>query len=179
MSDSSNPPGPGPGPLPGKRWHTREDSGIRLDADGAWWHDDERVEHPRIIEAFNQSLQPTDDGRFKLVIGSDWCFVQVDGPAYRVLAVHETTDDEGEPILMLALSDRTQEALDPETLVTTQLGTAAAAGEAVLHCRVKERRALARLSRDAQFQLGELLEDDGNGGLVLRLGRRSFPIREA
>lgn len=154
---------PGQPPF-GERLHTREDSGIRLDADGHWWHDDEPVEHPRIIEAFNQSLQPTGDGRFKLVFGWDWCFVQVDGPAYRVAAVHVIDD-----ALELALSDRTQEPLVPDTLHLSE--------EGVLQCRVKGGRALARFSRDAQFQLGELLEEDPSGGFVLRTGGRTHPVR--
>jgi hypothetical protein len=146
-----------------KRWHTREDSGIRLDREGRWWHDDEPVEHPRIVEAFNTSLQATDDGRFKLVFGWDWCFVQVEGAPYRVLGVHQA---EG-PSLVLALSDRTSEPLDPATLELDADG--------VLQCRVKGSRAQARFGRDAQFQLGSLLQAKGEGA-VLRLGDRDWPV---
>ena len=46
-----------------KRWHTREDSGLVLDRELNWVHDGERITHPRIIEAFNAGLVPTDDGR--------------------------------------------------------------------------------------------------------------------
>ena len=44
---------------PPKKLHTREQSGIRLDRQLRWWHDDEPVEHPKIIEAFNRGLSPT------------------------------------------------------------------------------------------------------------------------
>ncbi|MGZ6140198.1 MAG: hypothetical protein ACXWLA_05970, partial [Myxococcaceae bacterium] len=54
-----------------RRWHTREDSGLVLDRELNWVHDGERVTHPRIIEAFNAGLVPTDDGRFQLHIGQD------------------------------------------------------------------------------------------------------------
>lgn len=151
-------------PPVGKRWHTREDSGIRLDRLGRWWHDDELIEHPRIIEAFNTGLQPTDDGRFKLVFGWDWCFVQVEDAAYQVLAVDETADGG----LSVRLSDRTAERLDPATLQTDADG--------VLVCQVKQGRARARFTRDAQFALGERLEEQA-GACVLRLNNRDWPIR--
>ncbi len=151
-------------PPTGKRLHTREDSGIRLDRHGTWWHDDERVEHPKIIEAFNRGLEPTDDGRFKLTFGWDWCFVQVEGAAYRVLAIHGS---HGEDDVLLTLSDRTQTPLDPATLHTDE--------EGVLQCRVKEGRALARFTRDAQFELGSRLEAEGEGW-VLRVRGRAWPL---
>ena len=112
-------------PLPGKRWHTREDSGIRLDASLRWWHDDEPVLHPRIIEIFNTSLVLDEQGRYQLRIGNDWCFVQVEDAAYEVRCVDVTPDER----LSIRLSDRTAEALDVSTLA---VGT-----EGILTCRVK------------------------------------------
>ncbi|HME90856.1 MAG TPA: DUF1285 domain-containing protein, partial [Myxococcaceae bacterium] len=96
----------------GKRWHTREDSGIRLDRFGRWWHDDELIEHPRIIEAFNVGLSPTDDGRYRLEFGSDWCFVDVEDAAYQVRAVDVTADER----VSIRLSDRTAELLEISSL---------------------------------------------------------------
>lgn len=139
------------GPPTGKRWHTREDSGIRLDRALRWWHDDEPVEHPNIIEAFNRGLVPTGDGRFKLVFGNDWCFVQVEDAAYAVTAL-DAMEQGGYSV---RLSDRTAEALDPATLRLD--------AEGVLTCRVKRGQAKARFSRDAQFALGEALEQDEQG----------------
>lgn len=149
-------------PPSGKRWHTREDSGIRLDREFRWWHDDEPIEHPKIIEAFNTGLVPTDDGKFKLHFGWDWCFVEVEDAAYRVLGV-DASDDR----VSLRLSDRTAEPLAPATLLLEPDG--------VLACRVKEGRAKARFTRDAQFQLGSLL-DEREGRVVLRVGDRAYPI---
>jgi hypothetical protein len=145
------------------RWHTREDSGIELDAELNWWHDGERVEHPRVVEAFNRGLKACEDGRFKLEIGQDWCFVKVAGPAYGVLAVDVSEGD----VPSVRLSDRTAEPLDVSTL---QLGP-----DGVLTARVKAGRALARFSRDAQFQLGEMLEARERGS-VLKVGARELPV---
>ncbi|MCP3101945.1 DUF1285 domain-containing protein [Myxococcus sp. K15C18031901] len=151
-------------PPPGKRWHTREDSGIRLDAALRWWHDDEPILHPKIIELFNASLVLDDTGRFQLRIGNDWCFVQVEDAAYEVRTVDVASDER----VSIRLSDRTAEALD---LTTLQV-----AADGVLACRVKQGRAKARFSRDAQYQLGQLLEQGPDGGLLLCTGGRRIPV---
>jgi uncharacterized protein len=150
-----------------KRWHTREDSGIRLDSRLRWWHDDEPIEHPRIIELFNTSLVVDEQGRYQLRIGQDWCYVQVEGAAYEVRAVDTTEDGR----LSVRLSDRTAEALEPATLAVEE--------EGVLTCRVKGGQAKARFSRDAQFQLGELLEQGEQGQLYLRAGTRLLSLPES
>lgn len=151
-------------PPPGKRWHTREDSGIRLDARMRWWHDDEPILHPKIIELFNASLVQDDTGRYQLRIGNDWCFIQVEGAAYEVRTVDVTPDER----VSVRLSDRTAEALDVASLHLDADG--------VLSCRVKQGRAQARLSRDAQYQLGQLLEEGPDGGLVLKVGQRKLAV---
>jgi len=145
-----------------KRWHTREDSGLVLDCELNWIHDGERITHPKIIEAFNQGLVPTDDGRFQLRIGNDWAYVTVEGAAYRVNAI-----DTDESRVYLRLSDRTGDALDPATL---RLGE-----DGVLTVRVKGGRAEARFSRDAQYALGQLLVPEGTGA-VLVLPRARIPL---
>lgn len=159
----SNAPQPPSGPPPfGKRWHTREDSGLRVDREGRWWHDDELVEHPKIIEAFNVGLSPTDDGRYILRFGNDWAYVQVEDAAYQVTGVDLLPDGR----VQLRLTDRTTEVLKPDTLCLD---------DDVLHCRVKEGKAWARFSRDAQFQLGEAT-GERDGALVLVEGGRAHPI---
>jgi uncharacterized protein len=156
-------PPPEPPPF-GKRWHTREDSGIRLDARLRWWHDDEPIEHPRIIELFNTSIVLDGEGRYQLQIGKDWCYIQVEDSAYEVRTVDVTPDER----LSVRLSDRTAEALEPETLVLD--------AEGILQCKVKGGRARARFSRDAQYQLGELLEQDEAGHLYLHVGQRRLEV---
>ncbi len=149
-----------------KRWHTREDSGIRLDRALRWWHDDEPIEHPRIVELFNASLGLDEEGRYVLRIGKDWCVVQVEDAAYEV----RTVDVTGDGRVSLRLSDRTADVLEPASL--------ALGADGVLTCRVKEGRAGARFSRDAQYQLGLLLEEGPDGALGLRAGSQWLPVPE-
>ncbi len=135
-----------------------------LDRDLNWIHDGQRITHPKIIEAFNQGLVPTEDGRFQLRLGNDWAYVTVEGAAYRVNAI-DTEDTR----VYLRLSDRTGEALDPSSL---RLGD-----DEVLTARVKAGRAEARFSRDAQFALGQLLVPEGSGwALLLPNGRLAVSI---
>ena len=148
----------------GKRWHTREDSGIRLDEGLRWWHDDEPIVHPRIIELFNTSLVLDDEGRYQLQVGKDWCYVQVADAAYEVRTVDVSEDGR----VSVRLSDRTAEGLEPDTLDV--------ASDGVLTCKVKAGRSRARFSRDAQYQLGELLEEDADGRVFLRAGDRRVEV---
>jgi len=153
-------------PSPGKKWHTREESGIRLDRQLRWFHDGEPIEHPKIVEVFNQGLVPNGDGRFRLNVGNDWCFVEVQECAYGVVGVDVVGVDAAPMGLALRLTDRTGERLDAQTLALGEDG--------VLTCQVKGRRAKARFSRDAQFALGSLMYEE-DGQLFLQLG----PVRIA
>jgi uncharacterized protein len=152
---------------PEKRWHTREDSGLVLDRELRWFHDGEPVQHPRIVELFNESLVPTDDGRFQLRVGADWAYVTVEDAAYRVTGL-----DAAETRVFLRLSDKTGEALEPSTLALDADG--------VLSVRVKQGRAKARFSRQAQVALGALLEESADGlSLALRGARLRVPLPRA
>ncbi len=150
-------------PPPAPRWHTREDSGLRIDRRGRWWHDDEPVEHPNIIEAFNRGLRVMDDGRYQLHFGNDWCFVTVEQCGFMVIAVDEAEGDR----LSVRLSDRSAEWLDLATLTQDD--------EGVLVAKVKEGKALARFSREAQFQFGERLREV-DGQLLVQIGTTMSPI---
>ena len=132
-----------------KKWHTREDSGIRLDREFRWWHDGERIEHPNIIEAFNKGVRIEPDGKVTLHFGNDWCFIEVDDAPFRIVTVDVSEGDR----LSVRLSDRTAEWLDVATLRIDDDG--------VLSTRVKTGAAKARFGRDAQFQLAQFFVIDG------------------
>ncbi len=149
-----------------KIWHTREASGISLDREQRWWHDGERVEHPNIIEAFNKGLKVQDDGRYKLEFGNDWCFVEVQGSAYRALVLDEAEGGR----LSIRLSDRTAEWLDVASLALD--------AEGVMTAAVKGGKARARFSREVQFALGERVVQEG-GALKLKVEGQMVPLPEA
>lgn len=145
-----------------KKWHTREDSGIRLDREFRWWHDGERIEHLNIIEAFNKGVRIEPDGKVTLHFGNDWCFIVVDDAPFRIVAVDVSEGSR----LSVRLSDRTAEWLDVAALRLDDDG--------VLSTRVKAGTAKARFGRDAQFQLAQffVIESDR---VQLKVGDRLEP----
>jgi hypothetical protein len=142
--------------------HTRENSGLRLDRSLHWWHDGVPVEHPKIIAAFNRGLTVDDDGRYKLIVGKDWCYVEVEDAGYAVERVNI-----GPRTVDLDLSDGSTEPLDPALLT---IGVDDALG-----CRVKQGKAKARFSRTAQVELGVRISQAGTGW-VLVLDEVTHPL---
>lgn len=140
-------------PPPATRWHTREDSGIRLDRHLRWWHDDAPVEHPKIVEAFNRGLTLTEDGGYQLRFGNDWCIVEVEDAAFEVRTLEPTPAG-----VLLSLSDRTEELLDVSTM--------GVGFDGAFTCRVKAGRARARFSRPAHIELGQTFEERGGRVVV-------------
>lgn len=82
-----------------------------LDAELGWWHDGERLSHPKIIEAFTRGVRLDDDGRYRLEFGGEDCFITVQGCAFGVTAVD--SDVTGWKV---SLTDGTQETLAPQSL---------------------------------------------------------------
>jgi hypothetical protein len=145
----------------------REQSGIRLDRDGRFWHRGAPVEHPGLAAAFHRWLTTDEKGRYVLRTDRDWCVVEVeDAP----LVARSIDEDDGR--ILLQLSDGTVEPLDASTLEQ-------AAGDHVLYCSVSrgERPWPVRFSRPAYYQLLERLENDGAGQPVLRLEGKVYSVR--
>jgi hypothetical protein len=143
--------------------HTHEDSGIRLDAEGQWWHDGERVTHPKIIDAWNRGIERDDSGRCIIRFGADWAVIQVDDVPIQVLGARLHGGG-----VVLALSDGRSEPLDASTLHLSRAG--------VLYCKVRSGTLPARFSRNAHFIVGEQLEER-EGEFVLELGGETFTVR--
>lgn len=172
-------------PFPG---FSRE-SKIRLDGEGRFWHDGERVEHPGLAHGLHTWIarHPV-DGRIVLENGWDWCYLAVDDAPFFVRAISISTgamdamgvkratrpaDDEGERLLV-RLSDDSEEPLVLESLHVDVDG--------VIRCEVKHAAKggpfPARFDRHAAAALGELLHEAA-GRVVLRVGARDWPITSA
>lgn len=143
---------------------TSRESTIRLDADGKFWHDGERVDHPALEKALHSwiALHP-DDGRFMLTNGYDWTYFKVDDAPYTVRALRVAPEG-----VTLVLSDESEEPLAPETL---HVGPKDA-----LYAKVKGGRFAARFSRHAQTALAPILHEDKPGALRLTVGGREYPV---
>jgi hypothetical protein len=143
---------------------TSRESTIRLDAEGKFWHDGARVDHPALEKALHSwiALHP-DDGRFILTNGYDWTYFKVDDAPYTVRSLRVAPDG-----VTLQLSDESEELLDPGTL---RIGAADA-----LYAKIKGGKFEARFSRHAQTALAPILHEEKAGALTLTIGGRSFPI---
>jgi hypothetical protein len=143
---------------------TSRESTIRLDGDGKFWHEGQRVDHPSLEKALHGWIaRHPDDGRFILTNGYDWTYFQVDDAPYTVRSLRVSGD-----AVTLELSDDSEEPLAPETL---RVGR----GDA-LYAKVKEGRFEARFSRHAQTALAPILEESSDHSLRLRIGPRAYAI---
>ena len=143
------------------RLHTREDSGLRIDREGRWFHDGEEVDHPKIVAAWNRGIERSPEGRYLLRFGNDWCFIEVEDAPLQVRTAQPGADE-----VRVSFSSGLEEALRPATLSVK--------GEA-LYCE-SSGGLPARFSRSAQAALSELVEEDGEG-YALRIGSVRVPLR--
>src|SRR6476659_7824640 len=143
---------------------TSRESTIVLDAEGRFWHDGERVEHPALEKALHGWIaRHPDDGRFILTNGYDWTYFKVDDVPFTVRSLRVEPDS-----VMLTLSDETEEPLVPETL---RVGR----GDA-LYAKVKGGSFEARFTRHAQTALAPALGEGKGGTLTLRVGQREYEL---
>jgi hypothetical protein len=135
---------------------TRETT-IRLDRDGVFWHDGERVTHPGLARAFAAWIDvDPESGRYILKNSINWAFITVDDAPIFV-RTFEPSDD------TIVLSDGRRERLDRSTLRLD--------AEDVPYCDVRGGAMPARFMRPAAFALIEQLESEGTLGAVRRVAR--------
>jgi hypothetical protein len=138
----------------------REQSGLRLDKEGRFWHRGGLVEHARTVAVLHQGVHRAADGRWATRIGKDWAYLEVEDAALWVRRIELA----GTSLRAQLASDEWVE-VDPATL--------AAGADDALYARVRGER--ARLTRDAQLSLSDHLREDGQG-FLLQLGERGFRI---
>ncbi len=144
----------------------REQSGLRLDREGRFWHRDELVEHARTLVVLHRGLHRAPNGRWATRIGPEWGYVEVEDAALWLRRI----EPEGAS-LRAQLASGAWVVIEPSTLM---LGASDA-----LYARVDGER--ARLTRAAQLSLSECLREEAGsfylelGGVRHRIGRDSGP----
>lgn len=143
------------------------ESSIRLDRDGRFWHDGELVEHQALSRSLHHWIsRHPDNQRFILTNGYDWTYFTVEDAPYIVTRLSITPD-----MIMLHLSDDTEEALRPDRL---RIGEAHA-----IYTTVKDGTFDAKFSRFAQTSLAPALVENESGQLALAIGETLFPLPSA
>src|SRR5262245_12044895 len=136
---------------------------LRIDRDGAWFHDDEEVTHEGMLAGLRSALARDAEGYF-LQIGQVRVPVEVADAPFVVLRVVGEGDQR-----VGTLSELTRDVLAPDTLRFDADG--------VPHCRIKDGRFEARWSRAATYQLLQLVEfDEPDPTAILLVGTRRFPL---
>ena len=131
----------------------REQSGLRLDKHGQFWHQGTRVEHERTQLVLHQGVHRAPDGRWATRIGKEWGYLDVEDAALFV----ERIDG-----LQAKLVSGRVAPLDPDSFA---IGL-----DDALYVRIGGER--ARLTRAAQLSLASALHEEG-GSFTLELqGRR-------
>jgi len=138
----------------------REQSGLRLDKDGRFWHRGGLVEHARTLAVLHQGIHRAPDGRWATRIGKDWAYLEVEDAALFIRRIEPSGGG-----LRAQLASGAWVDVDPATL--------AAGADDALYARVDGER--ARLTRVAQLSLSDQLHDDG-GGFSLQVGAKAWRI---
>lgn len=129
---------------------------IRRDAQGRWFDDQDPIDHPNLVRAFDAWIDVAPDGRFCLRNDINWAYVTIEGAPLFVRAVRLVDGR-----VMLLLSDGREETLDARTLRQAEDGT--------LYCSARGGTMTAQFERDAMQQLESVLGEDDRG-VYLELG---------
>jgi len=138
----------------------REQSGLRLDKEGRFWHRGGLIEHARTQAVLHQGVHRAPDGRWATRIGKDWGYLEVEDAALFIRRVDPAADR-----LHAQLASGDWVDVDPATL--------ASGADDALYARVRGER--AKLTRAAQLSLSEKLHEDAKG-FFLELDGKKFPI---
>jgi uncharacterized protein len=139
----------------------REQSGLRLDREGRFWHRGDLLEHARTVAALHRGMHRADDGRWAVRIGPEWGYVDVEDAARFIRRL----EMRGET-LHAQLADGEWVEIDPATL--------ASGAHDALYARTPEGER-ARLTRAAQLSLADHLREE-KGGFALEISGRRYPI---
>ena len=136
---------------------------LRIDRDGAWFHEDEEVTHEGILANLRENLQIDEQGHH-LRVGPVRVPVEVEDTPFVIVRVEREGD-----ALFVTRNDLGREPLAVDTLTIDARG--------VPRCRVQDGRFTALLDRAATYQLLQHVEPaEGPRPAALVLGDRRYPV---
>ena len=139
----------------------REQSGLRLDREGRFWHHGDLLEHARTIAALHRGLHRADDGRWAVRIGPEWGYVEVEDAGRFVRRI-----DRRGSRLSAQLATGEWVEVDPATL--------ASGADDALYVRLADGER-ARLTRAAQLSLADGLHE-WEGAFFLEVSGKRYRI---
>ncbi len=136
-----------------------------IDKDGRWFQNGAEIIHREIYKQFNQMLEKTSEGAYRVRMGREVCGVEVQDAPFVVQRVLEADDGR----VVIELNDGTSEDFHPERF---WIGP-----ENVPYTYVKELSFHARFSRPAYYQLARYIISENDVDFQLLIKGVSTPIR--
>lgn len=85
---------------------------IRIDKEGKWFYEDREIVNPVVLLAFCNALEKDDQGRYRIILQSEICYVEVEDTPFVVASIRGDQDTE----LLTLLNTGDIHKLDPNTL---------------------------------------------------------------
>ncbi len=141
------------------------ETGIRLDRNGRFWHEDGEITHARFRQTLLRWLDIREDGRSILRL-DDTRYAYIDIEDAYLLA---TSLRKADGKLYITLNDGSEEELAYETLSQGK--------DNALYCLARNRRLRTRITTAAYYKLAESIEETSTG-FALRVGDKRYPIAD-
>ncbi len=136
-----------------------------IDKDGRWFQNGAEIIHPEVYRYFNELLETTPDGTYRIRTAQETCCVEVEDAPF---VVQRVLDDPGD-LLRIQLNDGSVEVLKPQFL---WIGASN-----VPYTLVKNERFHARFSRPAYYMLAAyIVSDEREENFYLEINGDRTPI---
>jgi hypothetical protein len=136
---------------------------IRIDKDGKWYYENKEIINPLVIKSFCEALERDEYGRYRIVMGSEVCHIEVEDTPFVVSAVR------GDPQCGLYIRLNTLETypLDPDQLCIGENN--------VLYVMLPDGMKV-RFNRPAYYSLALMMEEDDGGNIILNICGKNHQI---
>lgn len=136
---------------------------IKIDKDGKWYYENCEIINPLVLRSFCEALNQDEAGRYRIVMDSEVCYVEVEDTPFVVSAIR------GDPQcgLYLRLNNLETHPLNPDQLCIGKNNIL----YAILPGGMK-----VRFTRQAYYSLALMMEEDDDGNIVLMICGRAHPI---
>ncbi|MBN2844636.1 MAG: DUF1285 domain-containing protein [Deltaproteobacteria bacterium] len=143
---------------------------IKIDKEGVWYYNGAEMFRKDIVNLFYEGLKRDESGQYRIELGDDQCFIEVEDVPFVVKAVDKSGSRvKGTETIEIYLNDENSEKLDLSSL---RVGK-----DNVLYCTVKEGEFDARFSRAAYYQIADFIDHDKEkDSYFIELNGRNYHI---
>lgn len=136
---------------------------IRIDKDGRWFYEESEIIHPTILKLFCDSLEIDEQGRYRIIVENELCYIAVEDAPFIVRIIRGDCECGFE----LFLNNLQTEPLDPETLFF--------GNDNIMYARLAN-GIVVKFSRAAYYQLALMMDENETGGICLTVKGKSYPF---